>query len=358
MSDLTDGERAYLRSGGEDKSGLSAEQLKEITPEPAAGPQDGGAQQPDMFPQEQQQAAGGAPEGPGGDPDADDVVTIDEQTGIARRKGKFASKTDYVPQKALHAERERAKRAQEEARQAREEAIATRERLRVLEEATQAAFQQRNGREQPPSPIEEEPIDPNVDVFGALEQANRRIAYLAEQQRNVQSGIAANQEQATLAQSYRADAASFAREKPDFFGAYNHLLGSRKQELAMFGMSQQQADAQARSEELQMVKMAMQRGMRPAEYVYQMATYRGWRPEMAAPSPAPTPQAPPPPSPAMQRMQQQQQHRQQFTTLSGGGGSGNPPMSLAALLDMPQSQFERARKELGDEGWQRLLEQR
>ncbi len=372
MGDLTDGERAFLRSGGEDRSGLSADQLKELAPEPAAEPAGGsGSADPSGGALEPSPPASEPGRGPGVDPaddGLDDVVTVDEETGQARRKsGKFASKRDYVPHQALHAERERSKRLEEEARRARDESVATRERLRVLEEAARAAYQQQEPAAS--SPLDEEPIDPNVDVFGALEQANRRIAYLAEQQASVQTGMAANQEQESLRQSYRADAMAFARERPDFGGAYKHLLTTRAQEMQMYGYTPQQIQAALHSEEIEIVRLARKQGRRPAEYVYQLATFRGWRPDMAQPGPnpaanghqPPAPQpAPPPaaPSPAMQRMQQQSQHRQQFTTLSGGGGSPTSGLTLAALADMPQGEFERVRRELGEDGMQQLLGRR
>lgn len=354
---LTEAERAYLRSG--DTSGLTPEQQQEA------------AKQPDLF-------TGDAPPAADADPVVDPApaaaepppepgeVIIDERGNAHRpNDGKFTKKTRMVPHEALHSERERAKALEKQLQEAREERIRYETQMRMLTEAAQAAAQQQQPY-QPANPLEEEDVDPNVDLFAAVEQERRRNRFLAEQQQNVQQGIAKTAEEQALANAVKGDAMQFAQQQPDFWPAYRHLLNTRGAELELLGLNPKAAEAQLRREEQEMVRLATKRGMRPAQYLYQMAGLRGWNPAMAgqgqpapvpgqaSPGQQPAPQ-PAPASPAMARMQQQAQNRAQFTTLSGGGGAPTSGVTLASMVDLPPEEFSRKIAELGRSEVAKLL---
>lgn len=354
---LTDGERAYLRSG--DTSGLTPDQQQEAT-----------AKQPDLFqadPPAADPAPAGDPAPTASEPPIEPGEVIIDERGNAHRPndGKFTKKTRMVPHEALHSERERAKALEKQLQEARESQIRYETQMRMLTEAAQAAARQQQPDE-PANPLEEPDVDPNVDLFAAVEQERRRNRFLAEQQQNVQQGIAKTAEEQALANAVKGDAMQFAQAQPDFWPAYRHLLNTRGAELELLGLSPQAAEAQLRREEQEMVRLATKRGMRPAQYLYQMAGLRGWNPAMAgqgqpAPGPGqamggqqPAPQ-PAPASPAMARMQQQAQNRAQFTTLSGGGGAPTSGVTLASMVDLPPEEFSRKIAELGRSEVAKLL---
>ncbi|MBK9073353.1 MAG: hypothetical protein IPL79_20505, partial [Myxococcales bacterium] len=208
----------------------------------------------------------------------------------APQQGQFASKKGYVPHEALHAERTARKRADEEAKRYREESIAIRERARLLEEMVQTAAKRATGPqedERPENPFEEEDIDPQVDIFGSNDQLRRRVSYQQQQQTEMMSGMQRTSEEQNLAAMAKADTQQFAQVQPDFWQSYGFLLNSRGMELEALGYSKEQAKAMLKTEEMGMVRMAQQRGQRPAEFFYRIAAARGWRPEMAQAAPSP-----------------------------------------------------------------------
>lgn len=360
--DLTEGMEKFMRSDGQDRSGLTPEQVAEVDTQ---APQGGADEGPDDTPPVQQPAPGAPPAGQGEpEPDDPDLVLIDER-GVARRKqGQFASKKGYVPHEALHAERTARKRFEEEARRAREESIAIRERARLLEEMVQSAAKRATGvqeDERPENPFEEEDIDPQVDIFGSNDQLRRRVAYQQQQQTELMSGMQRTSEEQSLAANAKADTQQFAQVQPDFWQAYYHLLNSRGRELEALGYSKEQATAMLKTEEMGMVRMAQQRGQRPAEFFYRIATARGWRPEMmqSAPNPAANGAHPPPQQPVQPpvnpRLQQQQQTRAQFTSLSSAGGAPTSGFTADMLSRMGQDEFMRKVSELSPEEYRRIM---
>ena len=285
---------------------------------------------------------------------------------VARRKqGQFASKKGYVPHEALHAERTARKRADEEAKRYREESIAIRERARLLEEMVQTAAKRAQGPqedERPENPFEEEDIDPQVDIFGSNDQLRRRVAYQQQQQTEMISGMQRTSEEQNLAAMAKADTQQFAQVQPDFWQSYGFLLNSRGMELEALGYSKEQAKAMLKTEEMGMVRMAQQRGQRPAEFFYRIATARGWRPEMAqaAPNPAANGAPPPPPQqpyqpPVNPRLQQQQQTRAAFTSLSSAGGAPTSGFTPQTLAQMSTEEFTRKAAEMSPEEFRRMM---
>lgn len=355
--DLTEGMEKFMRSDGEDRSGLTPEQVAEVdTQTPQGGADDGASDTPLV----QQPAPGGPPPGQGEpEPDDPDLVMIDER-GVARRKqGQFASKKGYVPHEALHAERTARKRADEEAKRYREESIAIRERARLLEEMVQTAAKRATGPqedERPENPFEEEDIDPQVDIFGSNDQLRRRVAFQQQQQTEMMSGMQRSSEEQNLAAMAKADTQQFAQVQPDFWPSYGFLLNSRGMELEALGYSKEQAKAMLKTEEMGMVRMAQQRGQRPAEFFYKIATARGWRPEMAQAAPNPPQQVQPSYQPPVNpRLQQQQQTRAQFTSLSSAGGAPTQGFTADMFARMSQDEFTRKAAELSPEEFRRIM---
>ena len=257
----------------------------------------------------------------------------DEDTGRDPRTGRF---TQTVPHSAMHAERLRRKEAEAKARELETKVARAEERLGVLSELVKAA---QTGQPQPqPGPHYHQiqgAVDPDIDVFSAVKQIQAETAKLK----------AERQEEKFLG-TVKADIAQFVQQTPDFFDGLRHLVQSRDRELITMGMAdQKQRVRQIASEERHLMQQALASGESPAKILYELAQQRGWRgkgkPALpAAPRPAYDPRA-------VEEIERMQQSRQASASLSGSGGSPGGGLSVAAIVDMPDHEFERLVEKLG-----------
>jgi hypothetical protein len=186
--------------------------------------------------------------------------------------------------------------------------------------------------------------------------------------------------EAQMLNAYRQDAQAFNAAKPEFGGAYRHLIDNRHAELALMGYN----DATERSriiheEERGLVQQAYKLGKRPAEFLFNVAVTRGYRspagaapaPAAPAPVPAPTPAAivpaPTPPvatvataTPAAinaeaQRLQNAAAAQNAAVTLSGAGGAGGENLTAEAIAAMSETDFAALQKRLGPAGMRQFM---
>jgi hypothetical protein len=81
-----------------------------------------------------------------------------------------------------------------------------------------------------------------------------------------------------LAQQVNAMESSFRATHPDYDDAMNHLRETRKDELTLFGITdEQQIEAELQSNARNIAMVAMQQGKNPAELIYQLATRAGYK---------------------------------------------------------------------------------
>lgn len=302
--EFTPEEMAYITSKGQDTSGLEQQEQ---------------SHQPDPQPEATHQAD---------DEDAEITIEIG-----ADGKPRDLKTGRFVPHGALHKERERRKAIESELLTYREKMARADERLQVLNQIIGA-------QEGDPSQAqhEEQPIDPETDIFGAFKQAMDKInslqQKLTERDQREQS-TAAEQNLVTV---YQQDAVRFLQEKPDFKDAYFHLVEARHKELEALGVGDKgQRNALIAQEEKGLVAQALKAQKSPAQVIYALAQARGFSGSSAASSPNPAPS----PNPAAQKLENIKQGQQKTVSLSNAGGSPGEGMSIEALVNMSDEDFHK-----------------
>lgn len=326
---LSDAERAYFESGGTDTSGL---EIEEPTPEPKA------AAEPSAEGDEKATA-------PAGETEDDDIIV--DENGKARdaKTGKFVP---YVPHAALHKERSRRKQVEDENLSFREKLARVEERLSIFNEligkgdlptAAPAA------KPEAKSVFDEEPIDPEEDVFGALKQQQR---INAELRRQMSEGAKAREQQeavSTVKTAYQQDATAFMAKTPDFKDAYGHLISTLHRELELMGVSDEAERNRAIAEqERELVSRALAQKKSPSELIYSIAKTRGFS---SAPSAAIDKQSQPAPkATADARIENVRRGQGSVISLAKAGGASGEGLTVEALASMNEAEFAAMTKNL------------
>lgn len=338
---LSPAEQAYFSSGGEDATAVIAEY---------GGGSDTAA------PTETKAPA--APASSAADDDDDDAGLIVGADGKPRdpASGKF------VPHEALHKERSRRKAVEAESLTMKEKLARADERLSLLTEimntggAAPAAPGAAPGAkaaapDAAADPFAEADIDPEEDVFAALKQAQRRNAALIKRMQDGDTQAAAQKELTTVKTTYQEDAKAFLQKTPDFKEAYPYLINSLHRELELMGVSDKaQRDAAIAQQESELVKRALKEKMSPAELIYSIATTRGFK--AGAPGAAPTPA---PGASAADKLANVQRAQDAVVSLGKAGGSSGEVLTMAALADMPEAEFQRAVSRLSKSQQRQLM---
>lgn len=223
-----------------------------------------------------------------------------------------------VPLAALREEREKRKKAQEEARKRETDFARLQGRLETLERLAK----------EPEKPAAPDPLQ-TLERLDAKER-EREQARIAEQ------------EQAAITSRYLEDARSFAAETADFKEAYQHVVDSRVRELQLQGWPLIDAQAQAQRDEVAIARIALQRGERPAQVIYELAKARGY----ARKEPAKQVQTP------SEKLETVTKGQQAARSLSNAAGGTPKPGSLEALLHMSDDEFDEA---TSGKNWRKLM---
>lgn len=410
--ELTEAEKAYFSSGGKDVSGLLQEDLykEEIAPhreefetqtQPAAAAPPPASETP---PTPTAPAAPPPPAAQAKPPVAEEVGENEEFRFEELQVGPDGRLRDergrYVPLKALQNERERYRsqrdenatlKAQNTDLQSRFDKLATRmDQLNELwTKQTQPAAAA--PAEQPKPEVKKEtpppPPDPEQDIFAYARWQTEQLARYGDTIKALEEKITSSQKavdetktefkrdlgERDMVGYYRADAAAFAAEKPDFGEAYRHLIRQRHGTLEMLGFAdEKERAAQINAEERELVQRAIAQGRRPAEFIYAYAMQSGYRTPAPAPTPTPAPApaaAAPAPAPAptpaaapaggvpapSDRLASQIAAQNASQTLSGAGGTAPETLSLQALADMSEEQFAAVYAKLGKAGMRQYL---
>ncbi len=238
-----------------------------------------------------------------------------------------AEKTEArVPLGALHQERERRKAAEAQL------------------QAFQAKLAEIEARLNPPKEIEVP--DPILDPQGfkqfQIDQIKQRAAERAEAERQA----AENQQTQALLSRVNQDVAAFKANVPDYDNAFQHAIKARRQELAFYGNSPEQIDAQMEVDVKAIVQQAYGQGRNPAELFYEYAKMRGYS---AAPAPQPQAQA-------VAQVQALAESQRQTQSLAPAGGPANDGgITIEALSKMSEAELAAMPKAKRDEVMRKVM---
>ena len=287
MDKLTPEEQAYFESGGATLPGADkgpAEPVETVQPVEQARPAEL-APEPALAPTE--------PEDGQGEP--------------------APAKQDFVPQQALHKERERRKAAETAAREREIELARLQERLRLFEKPpeTEKALP---------------PPDPDEDVFAAVKHDRTQLQSIQEKLAELERQGETRAQMASLESMTRVAEQRFREATPDYDDAVSHLKTSRVNELMLWGLPTDQAQMQVQQEAAEIVSHAIRNRKSPAEVAYEMARLRGYQPRSVAQQ-----------SPVSDEKKERAQ--QASKSLSGTGASPAGTMTAERLLKMSNSEF-------------------
>ena len=344
--DLTEAERRYFESGGQDVSALlddpvykpdtdslnaEREAIEEQRSRQQLDPNDPTYQEIQAKkPTQEGQPPAQKPEQKATDPtQKEQTVGDDEEFEFEElhlgQDGRLRDKAGrFVPLSALHKERERFKVQRDSNTELRKQNDELRERFTKLNERVstlqdvwnkppQAAPELK--QEEKPKTISEglkelltakDIPTPEEDIFahanwqkGVIEKSLEAISALEEMVSNNRKEIVEKEIQPVrqhitendVISYYRQDAQNFVSQKPEFSEAYRYLMNQRHATLTLAGFTDaDQRQSQIRQEERDLVGMAIQQNKRPAEFIYNYAVAAGFRPTSADPNPTPNPQ--------------------------------------------------------------------
>lgn len=227
---------------------------------------------------------------------------------------------------ALHEERGKRKQVQRELEQMKQNQAVLADRLNQIYQA-----------QQPQPQIPDASQDPLANHDARLAQQEQRAQWLIDQeQRRNHDAQQANLKQQVVGW-YSAQAAEFAKETPDFGGAYQHIKQLRAAELQAMGYNAMEAKQALENDEMSVVARAYQSGENPAAVIYRMAQATGYK--KSAPA-------------GQEKMKTLQKGVEASKTLGvGGAAAGNPtPEQIANMSD---AEFAELKAKLGKKG-QRL----
>ncbi len=220
---------------------------------------------------------------------------------------------------ALHEERKKRQQLKSENEQLRQHQAVLADRLNQLYQA-----------QQPRQQVPDASVDPLANHEARLAQQEQRAQWLAEQEQNRAQQAQHAQQRQQVVNWYGSQAAEFAKETPDFGGAYEHMKQLRGAELMAMGYNALEARQVLENDELAVVAKAYQAGENPAAVIYRMAQATGYKKGAKAPVAA------------EEKMKTLQKGVEASKTLGAGGASaGNPtPEQLANMSDSEFSEFK------------------
>lgn len=250
-----------------------------------------------------------------------DTTAKTEQTGgDANKGGEGGDKVEkMVSLAALHEERTRRKTTEADKRKIETELAELRGKFSIIEKL------------QGPQQETQAEVTPETDIFGYAKKTGETVAELQKRLDAQDAQNKDHQERGKLVTNYQTDAAQFSQKNPDFGAAYNHLLASRAAELQALGYDNPQAlhDALVQ-EEMQIATLSFQNGKSPAETIYALAQQRGYKKA--------DPNAKTDAATKLDTIERGQNANKSLS--NAGGGGGDDAMTAAALLKMPNDDFE------------------
>jgi hypothetical protein len=242
-----------------------------------------------------------------------DVGSVAEPAEVQPRPERMVSLA------ALHAERSRRKQIDQEYRRTQQELAELRGKFSVIESLN--------------LPSQGKPADeptPESDIVGYAKKIGETVEQVQKRLDDQSAAEQASAEQYRLVNAYRADAARFEAQAPDFRAAYDHLLQSRAAELQAIGYTDPQILQEAlQADEFAVAHMALSRGQSPAELLYALAQQRGYRRADGARSNG---------AARLQTIERGQAANKSLSNTGGAAGEGE--MTAEQLIKMPMDEFE------------------
>ena len=244
----------------------------------------------------------------------------------------------FVPQGALHEERERRKELQRNLALAQQE----RERERQILEARFQQIQHAIAQQNAPKPPEYD-VDPLGNVKHTLDETQNELKQLREFQQQEwarqQQNFQRQQYVGQITHAVNQAEAEFAQETPDYLEAVKYFKSQRAQQLNALGYDQAQVAEIMGHEALSIADTAIRNGRSPAEVAYQMAQASGWKkPETEKPAEN------------VQKMETLQKGTKAAQSL-GSGGTPAGKLTVDAVAQMSDDEFGDFMK---SGGWSKL----
>lgn len=198
---------------------------------------------------------------------------------------------------------------------------------------------------QPPAPP---PPDEFTDPLGAqlykLNNLSREMDSLKATITQQQQQADAQRQLQQFVEGVKSDKAAFTATTPDFPKAYEHIRAVRTEDLRAAGCPEDQIAQVMLNDELQLAAVARQRGLNPAQQIYETAKRYGYQPQAAqAPAAAPAQAAAKPqdPNAHVQRLA-----NGQFAARQPGKAPPVTEMTLESLKDASPNDID---KVVGDD---------
>jgi hypothetical protein len=264
-----------------------------------------------------------------------DVVAVDvPQDDLAKEPAPVAEAVadpdkpppGFVPQGAMHQERERRKAAEAQLQDFQRKLADIEARLNPPAEIVI------------PDPI----LDPKGFKQFQIDQITQRAQERAEAERRQ---VEAHQQQVVMARLAQ-DVNAFKVTAPDYDNAFQHAVKARREELAFYGNTPEAIEQQLEVDVQAIVRQAYSQDKNPAEMFYSYAKMRGY----SGPAPV-APVTPPEPSQAAAQVTAFANAQKQTATMATAGGPANSggmtietlgKMSEADLMKMPKADRDAA----------------
>lgn len=318
---------------------------------------------------------------PEGEAPAEDAAEGEEGDESADVEAAPDPKAEKPPQKQVNWQKHRREiekrdakltAAQQELQTERENRVKLAERLAILNEALTAPppVDPVKAREEAvaANPMLEPDIKVEDDALGAIAQLQRRNAYLLEQTTQTHQETKATLDDRQMVEDFNRDAANFRRTEggQHFDAAYQFLKDSRLTELAISLFDKDPTDpaqvftqaeitklvSDFNAEEKWVVNNARTTGKSPSAAIMKLAKGRGFKPQAAAPEPAPVVPTIPavaksgngasaaPAASAVAKLKAEAEGAAASRSLSDGGGAPPiEPLTPEKLLKMSDTEF-------------------
>lgn len=274
-----------------------------------------------------------------------------------------------VPHEAMHEAREQAKEYRRLYEQSMQQSAAQAEQLAMVRQWMESQWQAMQPQPAPPP-------DPNEDPFGYIAHAGQQIQQQQQAYEQLQQQIYEVQQERQmesykqqLVSTHNSDASAFKAQAPDYDQALAYLVRQHEgQLLVLNGIDPSQATMQQRqmagqqiyADFLALVDQAVQRGVSPAQFIYNFARLRGYQSPQPQQAQAQAPAAQgngvdPVVSEAARKLANVKQSQAQNKSLTGVGQASPPTEeTLTDVADMDDGEFEAFMRKGGSKKLQRL----
>lgn len=170
--------------------------------------------------------------------------------------------------------KEERQRRQEQAQQLAELREQNKKMAEAFNKLVEVADSPRTTDQKPIPAYEEDPIGHLNAKIEALQRQNEELSKATNETR--QQALD-RQKYELFQQDYAAKTRQYSSSVPDYDAAKTHLIEAIKQDYIVQGLTEEQADKQARNDEITFAATQMSQGKNPAEIIYEMSKRRGYQ---------------------------------------------------------------------------------